>query len=210
VPTPPRKTIGYSPGVSDAQPDLRPDATSAPVPRTAVRDSHCSACGARYPDGSGWPRQCPSCGSWAYRNPLPVAVALVPVHDGSDTGLVVIRRTIEPSRGLLALPGGFIDHGESWQQAVVRELAEETGIPAEAGEVTLADALTDEAGGYLLLFGLLPGRTAGELPPSTATDETEGYQLLWKPVELGFPLHTVAARRWFAGDYAPAPRTRTR
>lgn len=206
MPGTPGKTIGYSPGVSDAQPDLRPDAPSAPVPRTAVRDSHCSACGARYPDGTGWPRQCPSCGSWAYRNPLPVAVALVPVRDGSDTGLVVIRRTIEPSRGTLALPGGFIDLGESWEQAVARELGEETGIAASPAEVALADALTDDAGAYLLLFGLLPERAAHELPPSVPTAETAGYELLCAPAELGFPLHTVAARRWFAGGYATARR----
>ena len=201
-----RKTIGYSPGVPDAE----TDAPSAPFPRTPVRDSHCSACGAGYPTGTGWPRQCRSCGRWAYRNPLPVAVALVPVRDAGATALVVIRRTIEPSRGLLALPGGFIDHGESWEQAVVRELAEETGIQAAADQVTLADALTDEVGGYLLLFGLLPERAAAELPPSVATDETDGHHLLREPVELGFPLHTLAARRWFAGGYAPAPRTRTR
>jgi ADP-ribose pyrophosphatase YjhB (NUDIX family) len=134
-----------------------------------------------------------------------VAVALLPVRDAGSAGLVVIRRTIRPQLGRLALPGGFVDHGESWQQAVVRELAEETGIPAQAAEVTLADVMTDEAGGYLLVFGLLPERAAAELPPSTPTDETDGYQLLHESAELGFPLHTRAMRRWFEGGYAPAP-----
>lgn len=208
-----RSTIGYSPDVpaADSSADRAAGpAAPGPFPRTPVRDSHCSACGARYPAGTGWPRQCAACGSSAYRNPLPVAVALIPVRDAAGTALVVIRRTIEPSRGLLALPGGFMDVGESWQQAVVRELAEETGIRAEAAEVTLADALTDEAGGYLLLFGLLPERPAAALPPSVATNETEGHQLLRAPEELGFPLHTLAVGRWFAGGYPCAPRTRTR
>ncbi|CAG7620236.1 NUDIX domain-containing protein [Actinacidiphila bryophytorum] len=200
--------IGYSPGVSAAAPE--PPTTPPATPQTAhpARNSHCSACGNRYPDGAGWPRRCPACGTVAYRNPLPVAVALLPVRGPQGTGLVVIRRTIEPSRGELALPGGFIDHGESWEQAVVRELAEETGIAAAASDVVLADALTDEAGGYLLLFGLLPQRDAAELPPSAATDETEGHQLLQGPQELGFPLHTLAAGRWFAGRY-DVPRART-
>lgn len=174
-----------------------------------MRTSHCSSCGTRYPADAGWPRRCPACGTFAYRNPLPVAVALLPVRGPLGTGLVVIRRSIVPSRGELALPGGFIDYGESWQHAVTRELAEETGITADPCDVVLADALTDEAGGYLLLFGLLPQRDAGELPPSAPTDETEGHRLLPAPRELGFPLHTLAARRWFAGDYDPAPRTRT-
>ncbi|MEE4545400.1 NUDIX domain-containing protein [Streptomyces sp. V4-01] len=170
-----------------------------------VRDSHCSACGAPFGPDAGWPRQCEVCGTTAYRNPLPVAVALLPVRDSGGTGLVVIRRAIRPQLGRLALPGGFVDHGESWQQAVVRELFEETGIRAPAAEVVLADAMTDEVGGYLLLFGLLPERDAAALPPSAPTDETDGYLLLHESAELGFPLHTRAMRRWFDDGYAPAP-----
>jgi 8-oxo-dGTP pyrophosphatase MutT (NUDIX family) len=40
----------------------------------------------------------------------------------------VVRRAIPPARDTLALPGGFIDYGESWQNAAARELREETGI----------------------------------------------------------------------------------
>lgn len=180
-----------------------------------AKDSYCSSCGTPFGADPGWPRTCGNCGTVSYRNPLPVAVALLPVrgaegsNDGSGTGLVVIRRTIRPSLGQLALPGGFIDFGESWEQAVVRELSEETGIQASAADVTLADALTDEDGGYLLLFGLLPARHIGELPPSAPTDETDGHHILAAPAELGFPLHTLAARRWFDGAYDALPRTRT-
>ncbi|MFF8377828.1 NUDIX domain-containing protein [Streptomyces sp. NPDC015661] len=165
-----------------------------------VKDSHCSSCGEVYPADAGWPRTCPACGHTAYRNPLPVAVALLPVTEAKGTGLVVITRTIEPARGGVALPGGFIDHGEDWRAAVARELREETGIPASADEVRLADALSSPAG-HLLLFGLLPPRPAAELPPSTPTDETSGHHVLREPADLAFPLHTEAVRKWFAGAY---------
>lgn len=161
-----------------------------------AKDSHCSHCGHAFSPDPGWPRTCAACGRTTYRNPLPVAVALLPVRDHAGTGLAVIRRTIEPSKGELALPGGFIDHGESWQQAVVRELAEETRIPADPADVTLADVLTD-LNGHLLVFGLLPAREAAELPASAATNETDGWELIHRPTELGFPLHTQAATAWF-------------
>ncbi|MET9438324.1 NUDIX domain-containing protein [Streptomyces sp. NPDC006551] len=165
-----------------------------------MKDSHCSACGAPYGEAARWPRTCSACGSVAYRNPLPVAVALLPATDAAGTGLVVITRTIEPRRGHVALPGGFIDHAEDWRDAVVRELREETRIEAPADEVRLADALSSPAG-HLLLFGLLPPRSAAELPPSAPTDETSGWHLLHAPAELAFPLHTEAVRRWFGGLY---------
>jgi ADP-ribose pyrophosphatase YjhB (NUDIX family) len=164
-------------------------------------DSHCSSCGASYGEGiSGWPRTCAACGTVAYRNPLPVAVALQPVYDTKGTALVVITRTITPARGGVALPGGFIDHREDWRQAVVRELKEETGIDAAGREVRLADAMSSPDG-HLLLFGQLPERPVTDLPASAVTGETAGWHLLRRPAELAFPLHTLAVQAWFDGRY---------
>jgi NADH pyrophosphatase NudC (nudix superfamily) len=88
----------------------------------ASRDSHCSYCGAAYAPEQPWPRRCAACGETTYRNPTPVAVAVLPVDDG----VLVISRSIPPRAGLLALPGGFVDHGESWQRAVARRPAAAT------------------------------------------------------------------------------------
>ncbi|MFJ3838568.1 NUDIX domain-containing protein [Streptomyces sp. NPDC090054] len=165
-----------------------------------LRDSHCSTCGAPF-DTSDWPRRCAGCGTSAYRNPLPVAIVLLPVEDASGTGLVVITRTIEPALGGVALPGGFVDFGEDWREAVARELREETGIEAPASDVALADVMSSPHG-HLLVFGLLPPRPVAALPPSVPTDETTGWHVLRTPSELAFPLHTRAAAAWFAGRYA--------
>ena len=164
-------------------------------------NSHCSSCGAPFgEDVSGRPRTCPACGTVAYRNPLPVAVALQPVYDTQGTALVVITRTVEPARGGTALPGGYIDDREDWRQAVVRELKEETGIDAASRDVRLADAMSSPDG-HLLLFGLLPERPAEDLPPSVPTDETAGRHLLRRAEDLAFPLHTLAVRAFFEGRY---------
>ncbi|MFD3518267.1 NUDIX domain-containing protein [Streptomyces sp. NPDC058657] len=163
--------------------------------------SHCPHCGTPFPAPASWPRDCPACHRRTYRNPLPVAVALLPVHTaGVGTGLLVITRSIEPRKGALALPGGFIDHAEDWRHAVVRELREETGVEADATEVRLAEALSSPTD-HLLLFGLLPTVEEAALPPSAPTAETAGRQVLHTPTDLAFPLHTQAARAWFAGAY---------
>src|ERR1700687_165917 len=77
------------------------------------RNTHCSFCGHAFQPDAPWPRACAECGQVSYLKPLPVAVTLVPVDDG----LLVVRRGIEPGRGRLALPGGYINLGETWQQA---------------------------------------------------------------------------------------------
>lgn len=163
-----------------------------------IQHSHCSYCGTAYPAGLPWPRTCPGCGEITWSNPIPVAVALLPVRqpDG-DLGLVVVRRDIEPARGELALPGGFIETGESWQEATVRELREETGLLAEAGEVRLVD-VHSTPGISLLIFGVLPVRDAADLPASAPTEEATEWLVIGRPTPLAFPTHTAVANEWFA------------
>ncbi len=165
---------------------------------TLLQHSHCSYCGTAYPAGVGWPRTCVQCEEITWSNPIPVAVALLQVRqpDGR-VGLVVVRRDIEPGRGLLALPGGFIETGESWQEATVRELREETGLLADADDVSLV-SVASTPGMSLLIFGLLPVRDAADLPPSTPTEEATEWLVITQPAPLAFPTHEAAVRTYFA------------
>jgi 8-oxo-dGTP pyrophosphatase MutT (NUDIX family) len=160
---------------------------------TRDRFAHCTFCGARFIAEQKWPRRCGACGETSYQNPTPVAVAMQPVGDG----LLVVRRGIPPARGRLALPGGFIDLGESWQVAAARELFEETGFKADPFAVRLYDTLS-APDGTLLVFGLLPGLPdAGPIPVSEPHAESLGWEVVSGPVELGFSLHTAVVRRYF-------------
>ncbi len=84
----------------------------------------CPACGA---DGIEWVGdrfwRCPSCRFEYFHN---VAAAAGVIVD-SGGGVLLFERTREPSRGLLALPGGFVDPGERAEDAAMRECREELG-----------------------------------------------------------------------------------
>jgi ADP-ribose pyrophosphatase YjhB (NUDIX family) len=71
---------------------------------------------------------CPHCGYGAYFNPKPVAAAIPTTPDGN---LILLKRGFDPGKDLWTFPGGFVDLGESVEQAAVREAQEELGIAIE-------------------------------------------------------------------------------
>jgi 8-oxo-dGTP pyrophosphatase MutT (NUDIX family) len=129
-----------------------------------------------------------------YRNPLPVAVLLVPVGDG----LLLIRRGIEPGKGRLALPGGYVNLGETWEQAAVRETFEETGLRLRAGGVRCYRVLTSTDREKLIVFGLAPPQPESVLRRVRVSDETTGWELARGPRRLAFSLHTLVMKEYFA------------
>lgn len=88
--------------------------------------THCPRCGA-----SGFAahdfksKRCAQCGFTYYMNSAAAVVAILRNERGD---LLVARRKEEPARGTLDLIGGFVDPGEALEQALVREVREETGL----------------------------------------------------------------------------------
>lgn len=69
--------------------------------------------------------QCSLCGRWDNR---PVGVDTVVYKDGK---VLMIKRATNPDAGKYALPGGYLDKGESAELAAAREVREETGLEVE-------------------------------------------------------------------------------
>lgn len=97
----------------------------------------CSRCGHALDFGlvEGEDRErlaCPNCHFIAYVNPR-LVVTTIPVT--ADGRIVLLRRGIEPGRGLWAQPGGFLEVDETVSEAAIRETYEETGLVIEPGEI---------------------------------------------------------------------------
>lgn len=90
---------------------------------------YCPKCGSvRFALNTENSKKCEACGFEFFKNPSIGCGAVV--FDKQDR-LLCIRRLKDPGAGLLGLPGGFVDLGETVEQAVVRETLEETGIIIE-------------------------------------------------------------------------------
>jgi ADP-ribose pyrophosphatase YjhB (NUDIX family) len=96
----------------------------------------CADCGHaveyRKPPGDHLSRYvCPSCGAIHYQNPKIVA-GCVPEFEGR---ILLCRRAIEPRYGLWTIPAGFMENGETTQQAAHRESVEEACANVEIGSL---------------------------------------------------------------------------
>lgn len=99
--------------------------------------NYCSRCGAALRLGSvpSEDRErlaCDECGFIAYVNPR-LVVTTLPITEAGE--VVLLRRGIEPGRGLWAQPGGFMEVDETVHEGAIRETFEETGLIVEPGEI---------------------------------------------------------------------------
>lgn len=112
--------------------------------------------------------------------PLPaVSIALV----DRDRVLLVMRGRA-PSKGLYAFPGGRVEDGESLEEAVRRELFEETGLAAEAVEPMETLLIEREGAGSAFELNVFRGVYVGGEPVAGDDAESVGWFTLTEMAEL--------------------------
>jgi ADP-ribose pyrophosphatase YjhB (NUDIX family) len=147
----------------------------------ALADTHfCPRCGRDV--GVEYPRRviCAHCGYTAYFNPKPVACAIPRDEAGR---VILLRRGFDPGRGLWTFPGGFVDLGESVEQAAQREVDEELGMAIELGSLVGVYSRADDRV-VLIVFRARALAAPGTSPEATEVRAFAPAEIPWD--ELAF------------------------
>jgi len=139
-----------------------------------------------------------------------VGVGAVVVHEGK---VVLIRRGKEPLRGRWLVPGGTVELGETLEEALVREVREETGLEVRPLElVAVFDRIDRSAGAvsyhYVIVDyvcecvgGVLCAGSDAEAAALVAPEDLARYDLPAKALEVVLEgLRRAGARRAVAGS----------
>ena len=107
--------------------------------------------------------------------------------------LLLIRRKNPPFQGQYALPGGFVDYGETTEQAAARELAEETGLTAVA--LSLIGVYSDpgrDPRGHMVSIAYLV-RVADFIPRAGDDAASAEFVADWQGETLAFDHNKIVA-----------------
>jgi len=146
----------------------------------------------RVPDGDHRPRHvCTGCGAVHYQNPKIVA-GCVPEHDGR---ILLCRRAIEPRLGYWTIPAGFMENGETTQDAARRESLEEAQAEVEIGSLLAVVHVLHADQVHVMFRARLPQPAFGVSAESLEVMLCDEAEIPWH--DIAFRSVDFALRRYF-------------
>ena len=141
---------------------------------------------------------CEKCNEPLYENPVPASCLVV--IDNRER-LLLVKRSVEPKKGSWCLPGGFMELGETPEEAALRELNEETGLSGRIDILLGVTSNYNEQYGTVLMVGYLIKGFTGTLKAGDDASEA-GYFHPDKLPEIAFESHRKFVRIYYAA-YSP-------
>lgn len=134
---------------------------------------YCPRCGTARPSIADKKLTCDDCGFVYFFNPTIGTAGFIENDKGE---ILLIKRGKNPAKGKLAPPGGFADYGESAEEALSREVREETGLEV-TGWRYLTSAVNRYAYGditYPVIDFFYAARVSGDPKLELCSSETDG------------------------------------
>ena len=142
---------------------------------------YCPICGTVLKSGviEGKERKlCPNCHFIDYKNPLPVAIAIAV----KGKKFLLIKRGIAPRKGTWGSPSGFIEVGETPEEASLRELKEETGVSGEVVRLVGVGRIEDkEVYGDMLVVSYLIKVDDEKITPGDEVEDVRFFDIAELP-----------------------------
>jgi ADP-ribose pyrophosphatase YjhB (NUDIX family) len=132
----------------------------------------------------------------AFRNPFPTADVVV-IQDGK---VLLIKRKNPPPGW--ALPGGFIDYGESAERAAARELAEETGLTATRLQLLGVYSEPHRDPRFHTLTVVYIGKVTGTVKAGDDAAEAQWFAVDSLPREIAFDHREIIEQAFIANSRA--------
>ena len=161
----------------------------------------CNQCGAsvqlRVPQGDNLPRYvCDACGTIHYQNPR-LVVGCVPEHEDR---ILLCRRAIEPRRGDWTVPAGFMENGETLQEAAARESREEALAEVTIGSLLSVVHVLHAEQVHVFFRAALPAARFAAGPESLEVALVGPADIPW--ADIAFPSTDYSLRRYLADKAA--------
>jgi len=125
---------------------------------------------------------CSACG-FVYYHATAAVVAAIIEYDGK---IILTKRAHEPYKGMLSLPGGFVDYGESLEGALLREMQEELNLTITAPSYLCSDCERYLSGDVVyfctIAFYMVK---VDDISKITARDDIDAFFLI-QPGEIDF------------------------
>jgi len=162
-------------------------------------DHFCSQCGTALEQqliGGRSRPACPACGHVVWSH-FSLGVGGLLVHEGRG---LCVQRNIEPGRGNWTLPGGYVETGETLDEAIIREYSEETGLHVHpTGLLAIWQTPGGEINNSWCVFALQLVGPLSDLNPDPVEVQAARF---FAPQELDGLENIGRWSRWMAQHYA--------
>ncbi|OQY49871.1 MAG: hypothetical protein B6230_07385 [Desulfobacteraceae bacterium 4572_89] len=118
---------------------------------------------------------CKDCNFIFYLDPKLVACTIAETKNG----VVLQRRNKEPKKGYWVLPGGYVDRGETLEEAAKREFFEETGLHTKINGLLGTYSYPGEANIIIVYHSDITGGTIRPCHESMSIDEFKKNKIPW-------------------------------